>query len=78
MQDNHFGIRTDKAGVKVSWQVTGIRHDAWANANRIPVEADKAEIDKGKYLTPEAFGKTQTDSISAKYRRHVLATAPAP
>ena len=30
---NHqFSIKTDKPAVKVSWQVTGIRQDAWANA----------------------------------------------
>src|SRR5580700_1108453 len=31
-----FIIKTSKPGVKVSWQVTGVRHDAWANAHRIP------------------------------------------
>jgi hypothetical protein len=35
---NMFVIRTDKPNVKVSWQVTGIRQYAWANAHRIPVE----------------------------------------
>ena len=34
---NTFTIRTDKPHVKVSWQVTGIRHDKWANAHRIKV-----------------------------------------
>lgn len=27
IQANHFTIKTDKPGVKVSWQVTGIRQD---------------------------------------------------
>jgi hypothetical protein len=27
--------------MKVSWQVTGIRQDAFANEHRIPVEEDK-------------------------------------
>ena len=27
--------------MKVSWQVTGIRKDRYANAHRIPVEIDK-------------------------------------
>lgn len=56
IENNSFVIRTDKPNVKVSWQVTGIRHDKWANANRIPVEEDKAEADRGKYLHPELFG----------------------
>lgn len=42
--------------MEVSWQVTGIRQDAWANAHRIPVEEDKPEAERGSYLTPEAFG----------------------
>jgi hypothetical protein len=33
-----FIIRSDKPGVRVSWQVTGIRHDPWALAHRIVVE----------------------------------------
>jgi len=53
---NQFGIRTDKPSVKVSWQVTGIRQDAFANANRIPVEVEKAPADRGRYLYPEAIG----------------------
>jgi hypothetical protein len=51
-----FVIRTDKPGVKVSWQITGIRQDAWANAHRIPLEVEKAAADQGHYLHPELFG----------------------
>ena len=38
---NRFTIKTNKPLVKVSWQVTGIRHDAYANQYRIPVEEDE-------------------------------------
>jgi hypothetical protein len=51
-----FTIRTDKPNVKVSWQVTGIRQDAFANANRIPAEEDKPRGERGTRLHPEAFG----------------------
>ena len=35
--NNQFTIKTDKGNVaKVSWQVTGIRQDAWANAPSHP------------------------------------------
>lgn len=54
---NQFKIAGGGAGLKVSWMVTGIRHDAWANANRIPVETDKRTEEKGLYLHPEAYGK---------------------
>jgi hypothetical protein len=51
-----FVIRTDRPGVKVSWQVTGIRQDAWANAHRIPLEVEKQAPEQGHYLHPELFG----------------------
>ncbi len=34
IKDNCFVVKTDKPNVKVSWQVTGSRHDLFANANR--------------------------------------------
>jgi hypothetical protein len=49
----------------VSWQVTGIRHDAYANQYRIPVEEDKAAEEQGYYLHPEVFGKPESKGISA-------------
>jgi hypothetical protein len=60
---NHFTIRTDKPGVKVSWMVTGIRQDAWANAHRIPTEVEKPDADKGHYLHPELMGKPDDPSL---------------
>jgi hypothetical protein len=50
-----FEIAGGKSGQQVSWQVTGIRRDAWANANRIPVEVEKSPEDKGRYLHPDLF-----------------------
>ena len=54
--DGSFAIKTDKPNVKVSWQVTGIRQDAFANANRIRVVEQKGGDDRGTLLHPEAFG----------------------
>jgi len=61
--NNQFRIQTDKPNVEVSWQVTGIRQDAFANANRIPVEVEKAPADRGRYLYPEAIGQPATARI---------------
>ena len=63
ISNNHFSIKTDKPNVEVSWQVTGIRQDSFANANRIPVEEIKEERDRGKYLHPEAFNMPKNASI---------------
>ena len=56
MANHQFTIKTDKPNVEVSWQVTGIRHDAWANAHRIPVEESEPEQERGFYLHPELYG----------------------
>jgi hypothetical protein len=48
VEDNRFTIQTSVPGVKVSWQVTGIRKDAFAEKHRIPVEQDKPEDERGK------------------------------
>jgi hypothetical protein len=57
IKNNEFVIRTDPGRVKVCWQVTGVRKDAWAEANRIPVEETKPKAERGRYLHPELFGK---------------------
>jgi len=63
IEDNRFSIKTDKPNVKVSWQVTGIRQDPYANAHRIPVEEDKPASEKGKYLHPTEWGQPESAGI---------------
>ena len=43
--------------------VTGIRQDAYANANPIQVEEMKKPEHQGKYLHPQAFGLSATMGI---------------
>ena len=62
---NHFRIAGGKPGAKVSWQVTGVRQDAYAKAHRINVEEDKPADQKGHYLHPELFGATEKEAIGA-------------
>jgi trimeric autotransporter adhesin len=57
VEDNRFVIRTRAPRVKVSWQITGIRRDAYARAHRIEVEPMKPKAERGRYLTPEELGK---------------------
>jgi hypothetical protein len=54
---NQFKIAGGISGRKVSWQVTGIRRDAFANANRIQVEEMKPTAAVGTYLHPESFAQ---------------------
>ncbi len=66
---NHqFSIKTDKPNVEVSWQITGIRQDAWANAHRIPVEEQKDERERGHYIHPELYGAPVEQSV--EWARH--------
>ena len=48
--NNQFVIAGGTPGMEVSWQVTGIRHDRFANAHRIPVEEDKPASERGHLL----------------------------
>jgi IPT/TIG domain len=72
--NGNFTIRTDKPHVEVSWQVTGIRQDAWANAHRVQVEVDKAKDDQGHFIHPELFGHEGEPSIAET--RHPRPPAP--
>jgi hypothetical protein len=67
MQDGQFSIRTSHPHTEVSWQVTGIRQDAFAEANRIEVEVEKSPQDRGLYLHPEAFGQPPEKGIDWRH-----------
>jgi hypothetical protein len=69
-----FEIRTDKPTVKVSWQVTGIRKDAYANAHRIKVVEPKTGAAAGQYLHPELFGQPNAAPLGLDLAK----PAPAP
>ena len=68
--NNQFRIAGSSPGLEVSWQVTGVRKDAYANQNRIEVEQHKEGDEIGKYLHPEAFGLPETMGIA--YERFTL------
>lgn len=78
ISDNRFAIKTDKPSVKVSWQVTGIRQDAWANAHRIPVEEVKPAAERGLYLHPELFGQPKEKDITWAHLKAEQAAEQAP
>ena len=63
ISSNRFKIAGGKPRMEVSWQVTGIRQDRFAEANRIPVEEDKLAEDRGKYLHPSVHNMPETMGI---------------
>jgi hypothetical protein len=72
VKNNRFRITTNIPGVKVSWQVTGIRRDAWAERHRIPVEEEKSEGERGFYLHPTLFGENEDRSIEWARRPELM------
>jgi trimeric autotransporter adhesin len=68
VQNHEFTIRSSVPNVKVSWQITGVRQDAFAKANPLAVEAEKEPRLKGFYLHPEFFGAPAEKQI--EWARH--------
>jgi hypothetical protein len=68
LANNQFKIGGGRAGMRISWQITGIRQDAWANAHRIPVEQEKEAKLKGFYLHPELYGAPAEKQV--QWARH--------
>lgn len=64
ISNNMFSIKTDRPNVKISWQVTGVRQDAWAKAHPVQLEVEKAPEDKGRYIHPELYGHADEPSIA--------------
>ncbi|MBK7145478.1 MAG: hypothetical protein IPH76_09820 [Xanthomonadales bacterium] len=76
VQGNRFAIRTETPNTKVSWQVTGIRKDAWAEKHRIPVELQKAPAERGKYLHPELYGAPAGKRLGVESAKDAPRLAP--
>jgi hypothetical protein len=70
-----FRIGGGSPNLKVSWQVTGVRRDPWAKANRIKVEENKAKGARGSLLHPEAHGqagdKAETHALRPSLREYL-------
>jgi hypothetical protein len=61
---SRFKIAGGNSGMKVSWQVTGIRKDPWANAHRIQVEEDKPNSERGYYMYPDLYDQPAEKGIN--------------
>ena len=64
VEGNRVRVVSDRPGLTVAWQVSGVRQDAWAVANPIDVEQPKPAAERGTYLHPEAFGVTAAGGIT--------------
>ncbi|MGA2855690.1 MAG: hypothetical protein ABSE40_02410 [Candidatus Sulfotelmatobacter sp.] len=68
IENNRFEIRTSAPNVKVSWQVTGVRQDAYAKAHPLVVEQEKGARLRGFYIHPELYGAPPEKQI--EWARH--------
>ena len=75
IEGNAFTIRTDKPNVKVSWQVTGMRHDAAILATRLPVEEEKPAEERGFVEYPEPWEATNDSVVSLQGWKEIISTA---
>jgi hypothetical protein len=58
-----FRIAGGRRGQRVSWQLTGVRKDAWARANPVQVEERKAGVERGTYLHPALHGQPESRNV---------------
>jgi hypothetical protein len=71
VQGNSFKMAGGKPNGKVSWQVTGVRHDPYAQAHPIQPEQDKPAAEQGKYLYPAEYGQPASAGIDTAKQQKV-------
>ena len=64
IQNGQFVIAGGTYGMKVSWQVTGIRQDPYAVANPVIVEQNKENNEQGMYLNPELYNQPKSKALN--------------
>ena len=68
IKGDQFKIAGGKPGMKVSWQVTGVRSDATLKIHPFKAEQEKPERERGSYLNPRAYG--QPEERGAEWARN--------
>lgn len=71
IKDNEFTISGGKPFMEVSWQVTGIRKDAYAKTKSIEVEIAKDSDMRGLYQNPELFGYDIEKAVDYNHHQNV-------
>ncbi len=66
IERNSFVIGGGQPGGEVSWEVKGVRNDAYMRQHGAPVEQPKSPQERGKYLHPELFGAPPARAVHAR------------
>jgi hypothetical protein len=53
--NNSFIIQSKEPNIEISWQVTGVRKDPYAEKHRIKDVVEKVGAEKGNYIHPELY-----------------------
>jgi hypothetical protein len=69
---HQFKIAGGQPGAEVSWQVTGVRSDAYMKKHPMQVEIDKPEIERGHYLQPELYNQPEEKSIDSAHHPEMV------
>ena len=56
----------------LTWQVTGVRKDEWANKHRIKVEEDKPFAERGYFLHPELYDQPEEKNVEWVQRPELM------
>src|SRR5215211_4617876 len=59
ISESRFKIAGGEGGMKVCWQATGSRKDAWAAANPFEVEQEKPQEERGRFLHPNLYNEPE-------------------
>jgi hypothetical protein len=68
ISSNHFAIAGGQPGMKVSWQVSAVRQDAFAKAHPLQVSVEKSATERGYYIHPELYGVSAERGLDAAHR----------
>jgi len=76
--DNRFKIAGgDEGGMRVCWQVTGTRKDAWAASNSLEVEEEKSPEERGRYVHPHLYNQPEERRVGVGPREELPEVPPS-
>lgn len=64
LSGNRFAIAGGEPRMRVSWQLTGVRHDPYALAHPLEVDEEKPEQERGYYLSPDLYDQPADRGIA--------------
>ena len=73
LRDGAFSIAGASPGQEISWQLTGVRRDAYAAAHPLVVESRKTGNEKGRYLTTLELGQPEIKGVDWEARQRATA-----